>query len=91
MWEYPPGDSGSYHSDGGVMNDGQTGNYGSRYAPRALQARVTGHNLSNPQRRLQIRMVAGCSEVTDQKEFGCTGPIRTEYIIFEHTVPQRLL
>ena len=35
-------------------------------------------------------MVAGFVEITEIEEFfGCGGPIRTEYTIFDDTVPQR--
>jgi hypothetical protein len=36
-------------------------------------------------------MVAGYREIAETKgNFGCWGPIRTEYTILEHTVPQRI-
>ena len=41
--------------------------------------------------KLSIRMVAGYRELAEIKEcFGCGGPIRTEYTISEHSVPQRI-
>jgi len=42
-------------------------------------------------KNLSIRMVAGYREIAEIKEFlGCGGPIRTEYTIITHMVPQRL-
>src|SRR5229473_5355688 len=34
-------------------------------------------------------MVAGFRKLLKGKQFGCDGPIRTEYTILEHTVSQR--
>src|SRR6266404_9693220 len=46
------------------------------------------NSLSNLDRGIQIRL-QGSRKRLKERSFGCGGPIRTEYTIFEHTVPYR--